>query len=191
MAIATPPREASEPSEAPLRLDRAPVDRLLLICLAAATLAYVGWIVALQIWPPDPQADARQAFAGFVPGSSQPPAGPGEVSPATAGEIGSRKLGTSHYWFGGGTPRPIAEDHVLVGEAELPSPIPQTPPASIPVSVPAASVRAPSPAPSSEPNAPAAPLGRLGLVGWTAGWTAPLVEISLAAARPTRPAGPN
>jgi hypothetical protein len=113
---------ASEAGDLEVRFARAPVDRLFVGCVVALSLAYGGWLLALRLWPVDPEADARQSFHGFVTGSSQPPAGGGgEQAPAEAGEFGSSKLGTSHY-FGGATSRPIAEGARVVGSTEPPEP---------------------------------------------------------------------
>ncbi|HLT40946.1 MAG TPA: hypothetical protein VK034_31930 [Enhygromyxa sp.] len=97
-----------------VRFARAPADRLLVGCIVALMLVYVGWLLAMRLWLEPQQGQARQGFHGFVTGSSQPPAGGGEQSPAAAGEFGSSKLGISHY-FGGATPRPIAEGARVVG----------------------------------------------------------------------------
>lgn len=92
-----------------VRFARAPADRLFIGCIVALTLVYGGWLLAMRLWWDPPQIEARQGHHGFVMGSSQPPTGGGESSPAAAGEFATSRYGTSGYVFGGGTPRPIAE----------------------------------------------------------------------------------
>lgn len=118
---------ASEAGDVEVRFARAPVDRLFVGCVLALLLVYGGWLVVMRLWLSDPQAEARQGFHGFVSGSSQPPAGPGESSPAAAGEFGSSKRGLSYY-YGGGTPRPIAEGARVVASEEPPEEPTQTEP---------------------------------------------------------------
>jgi hypothetical protein len=112
--------DASEAGDVEVRFARAPVDRLFVGCVIALLLVYGGWLLVLRLWLDEPQPEARQGFHGFVSGSSQPPAGGGESSPTAAGEFGSSKRGLSRY-FGGATPRPIAEGARVVASEEPPA----------------------------------------------------------------------
>jgi hypothetical protein len=111
---------ASEAGDVEVRFARAPVDRLFVGCVIALLLVYGGWLLVLRLWLDEPQPEARQGFHGFVSGSSQPPAGGGESSPTAAGEFGSSKRGLSRY-FGGATPRTIAEGARVVTSEEPPA----------------------------------------------------------------------
>lgn len=172
---------ASEAGNLEVRFARAPVDRLFVGCVVTLSLVYGGWLLALRLWPGEPEADARQSFHGFVTGSSQPPAGAGELSPAEAGEFGSSKLGTSHY-FGGAAPRPIAEGARVVGSAELPEPErepsqPQPVLASLPSGAGAgAGVGGGADGRAKDPSEDAPSLGRLNLGPRLANWITAGVE---------------
>ncbi len=189
---------ASKPSAEPeLRLTRAPADRLLLGCILALSLAYAGWLVALQVWPGAPDPDVEQGYLGFVAGGSQPAVGGGERSPAPAGEYAVSRYGTSYYQGGGAPPRPIAEGarQVLI-EAEPEQPEPSRPrePAARPSASPKpAATPGPKPAPV-EPNSEAE-LGRLNLGPRLLGWAGQRLEglgpRPPAAAPPPAGAGPS
>ncbi|MFO7562446.1 MAG: hypothetical protein R6X02_07370 [Enhygromyxa sp.] len=166
---------ASEAGDVEVRFARAPVDRLFVGCIVVLLLVYGGWLLVIRSWRGEPQVEARQGFHGFVTGSSQPPAGAGEASPAAAGEFGSSKLGISRY-FGGATPRPIAEGARVVASEELPEPAKPAEPAKLPEpakpakselsqareSPAAARTAAKSESGSGEPSEPPE-IGRLGL----------------------------
>jgi hypothetical protein len=109
---------------------RSPVDRLLLGCILAASLAYVVFLVVMQWLPAEPEAGPRQGYLGVVSNESQPGGlGGGEDDPATG--VAERAGVRPGYYIGNGqAPRPVelseAEGDVEGGEKRAPVLVPAT-----------------------------------------------------------------
>ncbi|PRP95093.1 hypothetical protein [Enhygromyxa salina] len=90
-----------------LELGRAPVDKLLLACVLAASTAYVVFLIVMQLTPREAERADRQGYLGVVSGESQPNGrGAGEEDPAAGvAERGGR--GSAYYVGNGQPPRPV------------------------------------------------------------------------------------